>query len=160
MKRYLELSQQLDAIKAEMSEIAKKSFEDGAKELFNNFSQLESFAWTQYTPHFNDGDPCSFGTDIDYCNINGIDDCNGSNGNCIKCKKDIYRWNYSKTPKEEVKICTDCGGEAEYPMGPLADAVHSFLRAFTYDDLEKMYGDGYKITVTREGISVNEYNHD
>lgn len=38
----------------------KKVFQEGAQKLFDDLPELESFSWTQYTPYFNDGDPCEF----------------------------------------------------------------------------------------------------
>ena len=35
---------------------------------------LTSFAWTQYTPHWNDGDACTFSAHTDYLYINGSED--------------------------------------------------------------------------------------
>lgn len=76
------------SIKAEIAQIAKirkekaaiektlkkkvsQLFQQQAKELFDNHSELESFMWSQYTPYFNDGEECKFYAYRDSIGING-----------------------------------------------------------------------------------------
>lgn len=56
--------------------IAKKTFKAEfvnltLSEVFGKHPVVDSFSWTQYTPGFNDGDPCRFGVHADEPNING-----------------------------------------------------------------------------------------
>lgn len=39
-----------------------KDFQDALEELFKH--EVYAIAWTQYTPHFNDGDVCIFGVNV------------------------------------------------------------------------------------------------
>ena len=39
--------------------------------VFENFPEVNSISWTQYTPYFNDGDECTFGVRNDYPEVNG-----------------------------------------------------------------------------------------
>jgi hypothetical protein len=36
------------------------ALKEAFKELFDKHPRLESVTWVQYTPYFNDGDPCYF----------------------------------------------------------------------------------------------------
>jgi len=54
-----------------LEEDARKLMLEAFKEVFDDYPALESFSWTQYTPHFNDGDPCQFGAYIDEVNLDG-----------------------------------------------------------------------------------------
>ena len=49
---------------------SKKVFKEAFEEIFEKYPAIETVSWTQYTPHFNDGDTCEFSvnTDVD---ING-----------------------------------------------------------------------------------------
>jgi len=40
-------------------------------EIFKKFPDLKTFAWTQYTPYFNDGEPCYFSVNTYSIEING-----------------------------------------------------------------------------------------
>lgn len=44
-----------------VSKIGKATLTEEFKKLFEDVPELESLKWTQYTPHFNDGDACVFG---------------------------------------------------------------------------------------------------
>lgn len=48
----------------ELIQKAKDQAHEAFAGLFEKYSDLDSFAWPQYTPYFNDGDACHFGC---YC---------------------------------------------------------------------------------------------
>jgi hypothetical protein len=47
-------------LRAKLNDKLKATLTFGSAELFEEFPELESFSWTQYTPYFNDGDTCEF----------------------------------------------------------------------------------------------------
>ena len=100
-----------------------------ATAVFDENPKLTSFSWRQYTPSFNDGDACYFGADTDYPDING----------------------YNEDDEEGENTLTDAERK------DLRKKVVAFLRQFNNDQLENWYGDGYKITVTRDGFTKDEY---
>ena len=40
---------------------AQKLFKETTKEFFDKNPDITAFTWVQYTPYFNDGEPCEFG---------------------------------------------------------------------------------------------------
>jgi len=52
------LSDEHEALKKRMKADAKKGLKEAAKEFFEKFPEVQFFGWHQYTPGFNDGDPC------------------------------------------------------------------------------------------------------
>lgn len=70
-EKYQELKNKVDQARKEMESVAKEAFKEGAKALFNENPTLNSFAWTQYTDFFNDGDTCNFHAHTDYPEVNG-----------------------------------------------------------------------------------------
>lgn len=52
------LGEAAEAFKKKMLDEAKAVVVEGAKELFAKYPNLEAVRWNQYTPAFNDGDPC------------------------------------------------------------------------------------------------------
>ena len=72
-----EIKQKQAEIKRLQKELQDKSSEiflSSFKNLFEETPKLKSFAWSQYTPYFNDGDTCYFSANTDYLTINGDND--------------------------------------------------------------------------------------
>jgi hypothetical protein len=52
--------------------VLKDALLAGAREFFEKYPDVGEFSWVQYTPHWNDGDPCRFG--IQQACIDGNDE--------------------------------------------------------------------------------------
>jgi hypothetical protein len=65
-----EIQAELDRLKKEYSKTASEVLEEGFKDIFAKYPEVETISWTQYTPYFNDGDVCEFGINSDV-EING-----------------------------------------------------------------------------------------
>lgn len=133
--------------KAEAQQIAQEAFKETAQEVFAAHPKLESFAWNQYTPYFNDGDACVFGVNIDYPKINGEDE--DENDALTKEKwvggADRYAPNENYDPA----------------LGTALVAVKELLKGFDADDLKELFGDHMTVTISRDGtVSTDEYEHD
>ncbi len=127
-------------------EMAKGAFEEGCSALFEQFPNLVGFSWTQYTPYFNDGDTCTFG-------------CHASDPN-IWFKDDLSQ-------DDEEDFDEDGAYFSEYDYEDKTDpkclagmAVVEFLTAFDDELMLSMFDDHCKVTVTRNGVDVEEYSHD
>ena len=69
-----EIKQKQAEIKRLQKELQDKSSEiflSSFKNLFEETPKLKSFAWSQYTPYFNDGETCEFSANVDYIQMNG-----------------------------------------------------------------------------------------
>lgn len=137
--------------RAEASQIVKEAFSEMVKPVFESNPGLKGFRWTQYTPYFNDGDSCTFSVHSD--------------------------WPDLLHPKDEANSYDDENEDAEIgwihdpsyygkhknlqsPLRKAYNDVQSFLSSFDEDDFMEMFGDHVMITVTPEGVDVNEHNHD
>ncbi len=142
-KRYKELQEKMASIRKNMHEEANKYFKEESQQLFDRHPKLESFGWTQYTPYFNDGEACEFSTYTDEPNIN-----------------DEKGWDisYKKCQPKDYKGQANPDYDAEFAK--MYNDVKDFLSIFEDADLEEMYGDHVEITVTREGVTTDEYSHD
>ncbi len=60
MSKYTELAEQLDELKKLMALAAEAELKIKFLEVFRDFPDIKNFSWTQYTPYFNDGEPCNF----------------------------------------------------------------------------------------------------
>ena len=167
-----ELKKEEKKIKKELSGLAKKVFKCGSKELFEKYPDLKSFSWTQYTPYFNDGDPCyfhSYHSDPEGILINGED--------LKKVCKTQSRYHlidsvFCAEEKGKNKTWGDKGpiySEEKYKPGhydvamkvsKLYDPVIEFLNQFSSIDMEDMFGDHVEVIVTPDGIYKETYDHD
>lgn len=147
-------TEELDALKTRMAELEKEMqeaggrfFKNAAQDLFDQFPELEQFSWTQYTPYFNDGDTCYFSVHSDY--PQGI-----VNGEEVELNKSYGTWdavNRVYVPKTESELTV---------ADRIGAVLPDLLAAIPEDAMEKMFGDHVKVTVTREGIIVEDYDHD
>ncbi len=114
---------------------------------FEEFPQVKTIHWTQYTPYFNDGDECVFSlgeiwfTSSEYVQINerehawgdGDDGLINEYGAKIKDKK-------------------------------LSDAINTMERLLNSNAMEGVlkatYGDHVWVKVHKDGVEVDDYDHD
>lgn len=141
---YAEARARIEAAEEEARAACKKAFTKEANLLFEKFPNLESFAWNQYTPFFNDGDTCYFCVHADEPDINGLDD-------------DEIEFDSGKEFRGMKIVKVREPNEAYLTR----QAVTQFIYQFRKQDLEHMFGDHIKVTVYRDGkTEVEDYDHD
>lgn len=131
---------------------------------------VTEFGWRQYTPYFNDGDPCVFGahglwvrTVVDSGSRDGSDR-DGEDEDADRDQLDLdyhptlspRRWNEKAARFEDVELAPQKA--ASYARcKALADAIDSGA----FDEvLLEAFGDHADIAVKRDGITVEFYEHD
>lgn len=142
MTKYTEAVARVRAAQADMKLVMKGAFQDGATAVFEAFPELNSFTWHQYTPYFNDGDACTFGTSVNYCVLNYGDD--EDENEAVRADREEYYRQGDTSVRAKAHA-----------------AVTQFLQCFDDDTLEAMFGDHAEITVKRDGTTdVDSYDHD
>jgi hypothetical protein len=143
-ERYMTARAARNKAEAECKEAAKEAFGELASEVFAAHKTLLAFAWSQYTPYFNDGDPCVFSANTDYPSVLCSTDKEGTQDE------------WSDWP--EVYINED---------GPLSEsdqarkAVLDLLRRFEESDYKEMFGDHVAVIIRNDNsVTVEEYSHD
>jgi hypothetical protein len=148
-----------DLKKAEKS--ASKDIMNLLKELMVNNPLIAGIRWTQYTPHFNDGEPCEFsindpefkfnlGAPIkledeeDVYNNEGWYDDYNIDDDFFEKRSDIMN-------HKEIIACKKGLKDIQ--------TVFEKLRGME-DTMESMFGDHMQITVTADGVETEEYDHD
>jgi hypothetical protein len=141
--------EQYNKLKAEMVEEGKKVFKDSFKDFFESNPKIVAFSWTQYTPYFNDGEPCYFGVgDIWPLTEKGLEDFKES----------------GRGYAEEYSVGTY--GEDKYKEGldeeelKTVDDFASTIMSLPNEIFEDLFGDGVSVLATREGFEVEDYEHD
>lgn len=123
--------------KKELQSHLSSIFEKHSKTLFADHPIIVSFGWAQYTPYFNDGEECVFGTHAEYPDMNG-------------CQEGYLDKEYREELGEDGVIRWDNAYKA----------VKLFLGYFDREDYREMFGDHVSVLVTRDGVTVEHYEHE
>lgn len=124
-----------------------------------NHERVEAIRWEQYTPFFNDGEPCEFSPGEIRVKLSGIseDDVYTDYGDGFVSPYDLtdydIPWNYrTQGPRPYKK---EIGGVS---IEGLEDLFFD-LDPWTYW-LQETFGDHAQVTATPEGFNVEYYDHD
>jgi hypothetical protein len=124
---------------------------------------IVEFGWTQYTPYFNDGDPCVFSVGDPWFR-SAADEASDS-----EYDDDTYElWNHPTLGKRDRRYNHDT---CSYDYGPYegpnearydrCNDVREALYSGAFDNvLLEAFGDHARVTVRKDRISVDEYSHD
>ena len=173
VKKMKSLNKEVQDIRTKMVNEAKNSFKEIVKEIFNNHPSLESFSWVQYTPYFNDGDACVFSANTDSIYINDEDDTTNIHGierfveevlnkeNTIKrLNSEMYKSSHKEYYQYRIKEIESANlDDLKVKLNMVKD-ITDVLTSMDDDTLQEVFGDHVKVVVTRDGIEIEEYEHD
>ena len=132
-----------------MKKHGKQMFTSLVSEFFKNNPEIVNVGWTQYTPYFNDGDPCVFSVGDFYFQTK----TEAEDEDAPDFESDMYE--YESCGIKDKKLKASCQA-FQSQMNSLGDDV--FLTCF---------GDHSQIVISRpknDGdepiITVNEHEHD
>jgi len=145
------MKEDFEAIRKEYREKSQTIFKQGFSAFFEQVPIIKAVSWTQYTPYFNDGEPCVFQVgDMWFLTEKGLEDFRESGGG--------YAEGYAAGDKSYY--------EEEYRQGvttvdfdKIADFKH-FLSGIDEDIYEHIFGDHVYVIATKDGFEVEEYHHD
>lgn len=157
LKTLRQKNSEITKLKSEIVNISSDIFDDFYKYIFNKYPTLESFGWTQYTPYFNDGDTCIFSANTEYIKINGE---YGEESDWISPTKIISwgDWN-SVTRKYENRV-EEPNESYNSILSECYDEITGFLSNFDNQFYLAKFGDHAEITVTKEGFTIEDCDHD
>ena len=147
----------ISKLNSELIQFSSGIFEEFYKYIFDKYSKLESFGWTQYTPYFNDGDSCVFSAQVGYISINGdfVEESNWINPNTVL---DWGTWNSEKKVYEGRVECINEDYDGD--LVEVHDEIVDFLGNFDDDFYMRKFGDHAEVMVTRSGVDISDYDHD
>lgn len=177
---------QINALKAEVAALQTETFDSATADLFSDFPRLKAITWSQYTPYFNDGDPCVFGVNtpqfiVDITEDNSVDvdeefareviqdeDTDGErvinldewsvkNYNGERDQNDDFWLKYYKD-KYERSVAV-MGEDTLNALAKRAMEIHRLIEN-SEEALEQRFGDGVMVVVTKDGVETEEYDHD
>lgn len=143
-EKYKEFKETIKEAKKKSKELFSDAFAELSKDLFDENPRLIKFSWTQYTPYFNDGDPCYFSVhnDSDCIELTVLD----TDGD-----PEIFeRYEHPYEPEtDEEKFRNN-----------LLEKITNFLSNFDEEDLESAFGEGEVIVKRKGNVETEEYSHD
>jgi hypothetical protein len=83
------LKTKINALKEEMQENSKVLMKEAFREFFEKYDVVDNVFWTQYTPHFSDGESCDFSVGDAYLVLKGDEDACEYEGSSLTDKEDI-----------------------------------------------------------------------
>lgn len=121
---------------------------------------VEAVRWEQYTPYFNDGDPCYFSTRELRAQIEGLEGEDTDYGDGFYCGYELSDWGPGATYDERMAnaiyevdgVNTEAAYRALSDIGSIIDHHQSIL--------QQKFGDPALITATKDGFDVDFYEHD
>ena len=120
------------------------------QEFFSKHPEIIAIRWTQYTPHFNDGDVCKFSRHE------------------FDSKVTLNEKKRGEVGEAELIIGIETDEEGFYgdweleKDSPLAKAIGELDQTFsdTDDVFKSAFGDGVQVVASRKGFKIEDYDHD
>ena len=149
------LKDRMAAVREEMKKVGREALQGAFDDFFAKVPEAEAIVWTQYTPYFNDGDTCEFG-------VHEI---------CLKLNKESRQ----KLLGEEVddddqeEWLNNFWESDSYSLAELddsrAETISELFSELYHDVVDEdlflaTFGDHVSVTVTRDGIRADDYEHD
>ena len=158
------------AIAKKFQHDAQLMFKEVTKQFFDINPGIKAVIWAQYTPYFNDGDPCEFGVnEPTFTNATGDELDNISYGEYSGEDETVWA-------TESIKYVTKSfdGVGKDYHkatrelilQGPPLDfaACELINKMITSSEFKPvllaLFGDGVSVTATIDGFDVSGYEHD
>lgn len=135
----------MDDAKKVVKDLGEQNLKSAFKELFTKYPDILEIVWEQYTPYFNDGNACVF----------GVSDPS------VKLASKIH----------DATIDTKVGPDDRYDDERYVEAYHiedmsmradvmDIFKLAGDDVMETTFGDHSSVSATRDGFTVEEYDHD
>ena len=125
----------IEQVQAELVKDGRASMRELFRTVFDAHPEIAAFRWRQYTPYFNDGEPCRFGRyEVEAQLANSEDESFSED------------WSY-KDPRHAI-------------VKPGLTKFEGVLTALGKELCEQIFGDPARVTVTRDGIEIEEFDHE
>ncbi len=128
---------------------------------------IKAFGWTQYTPYFNDGEPCVFSVgspwfltadDPDSDDVSDLYSYEVDYGHHPSLGKRDYEYRGHYPNRQRIDLGYTGPDEARFDrVKALSDAING---GSFEDVLLEAFGDHAQVRVTAQGITVHSYSHD
>lgn len=159
---FLAIKEEMKRLRDEARSKVKNFFIKGMDIIFDTYPEVKSVSWTQYTPYFNDGEPCEFWCNSGDFGVNGFSDYSdeGEFEDSIDVFADGEVSNYEWNRDENGRATTKIYNNPEARSVKIYKAISGFMEQLDDDDFKTMFGDHVEVTVRKGEITIDEYEHD
>jgi len=134
----------LEELRAKIAAESGQALDKLFKAFFDAYPEVKTIYWAQYTPYFNDGDPCTFTlTDINFSPLD----------------HDNIEGPYDEPDGDDASFSSYGDDRASAQMLADMKAVSRFLENIEAH-LEATYEDHTFVKVHRGGVVTDEYSHE
>ena len=155
-------------IKMQFQDDGTKLIREAFKEFFDVNPGITAVIWSQYTPYFNDGEPCVFrrqdpsftnASEDEMKNVTTWGEYDGEDKSVWACEGSISRVlsGHHEWHKELAEQILNAGG---VDVASCEVIENVFASSEMEDIFETLFGDHVKVTATRKGFDIDEYDHD
>jgi len=147
MSNFTNLIERYEAARAALMAEGKDAIEKEFQAIFERHPELTVIKWTQYTPYFNDGEECVF----------SVNEFNISNATDVE---NVSAWGDYDGDEEDVFVASKWDDRAEKKYADVWE-LEAFAQSSIGEDLFRDIFDNHvTVIATRDGIEVEEYEHD
>jgi hypothetical protein len=164
-----ETKAQIAALKEQAREQMQALLKHGISTVWEEYGDIVAeFGWDQYTPYFNDGEPCEFGRGKIYIigtqEPQDTDDFYGDFRNQVKWGEAGVFGRYSDVSKVSKERGWGDNAKRNPDYDPryaeAKDYIHSLVDALDDDILYDLFGDHVTVKIRPDGIETEHYKHD
>lgn len=143
----------------EFQERGKRELKNGFKEFFKQVPEVKTVHWVQYTPYFNDGDPCVFRVcDASFSNVEDVSRLT-SYEEIEDQQEGEFNIEVCGSYKNHIKYCGSC--ELSEDSYNICKELNDILTSPEMEDvMENLFGDHVRVIATAEGFDTEDYDHD
>jgi hypothetical protein len=106
--------------------------------LFESQPSINAVRWKQYTPYFNDGDPCTFRVGENYVQFGETTEGGDYDDGFVGT------WETRDNPEKLAAV----------------EAADEAFSTIPEDVMLVVFGDHVQVTATRDGFEIEEYEHE
>lgn len=131
-----------------------------AEDIFESFPMVRAIQWVQYTPYFNDGEPCYFGIHRPAFALEPKfrENLTPKETNCLRSYYGLDDSFVLISSRIDDLPPTACSGQLS-AINLAMDEFYGYLESVP-EVMEETFGDHKQITITREGTQTEEYSHE
>lgn len=156
-KKFTDLKKKIADAQKDLQVAAQVFFKELSVELFNENPTLVEFSWSQYTPYWNDGEPCTFSANTSYPSVT----ISAEDGNKVKYDENMGEMVIFDKEDDEIEYAEEDHDKYEKEIEKVSTQVTDFLEKFGDSDMEVMFGDHVEVIVKRGGIvDTEQYDHE
>jgi len=163
--RFYALIDEQQALRAKFQTEAQAMFKETMKDFFDKNTGITALKWTQYTPYFNDGEPCEFRVNSvtftnaspeELDNVTHYGEYEGEDETVWAAEGISYTLKSKYHVNDAAKIRATGGIDVDS-----CDLIDKMIQSSEMEEImQEMFGDHVQITATRDGFNVEDYDHD